>query len=884
MIQRWMVLYAFVAASFVTVQTGAETVIVVDKGPFESIADAASGEASVDWNDVDKTDDTACTECFAATELQHYLRKLTGRVDDFALAEARPGKGTSVISVGQTASKLRAKELSALDTDGYRIVTTKRKRSGARHIAIAGKTRLGSLYGVYDFLHRLGCRWYAPGEMHEVIPKRDLNSMPSFDASEEPDYAIRGFHAWEKRGNPDFIIWMARNRLNYWCVEEDDHPRLRKLGIKMVWGGHEVCSDYIKPNDPYPYQHANLPAKQELPADPYPVTEAFLGDENGDGALSYWEAHPEWYAMDPDGKRVKQLGYANYNFCTSNPHAMAESMRKAVRELVDGEAQDAEIVNCWTVDVGKWCHCDACKEQGIPSDRNLRCVYAFDQEVKKAQKAGLINRDITILFLVYHDVLEPPVHPLPDDFDYGTSIATFFPITRSYTHNFDDPDDPRNADYLKHLHGWAVEPERHYKGQICIGEYYNVSGFKCLPMCYMHTMANDIPYYYDAANARYFHYMHVTTGNWGNKALTNYQMARQIWDVDTDCEALWLDYFTGRYGAAADKMRAFYESLETMLCNCRDLKYTLPPRLENGQRPIFNGRYLILEPEEGQVAPSWRETLAAKAECRAILDEVQAMALSEHAVARVAEDEGMFTYGEKTLEFYDAMTCAYNALDDGNMDVARKAYGESRELAAVLEADTVSTMDFVSPASDSPNALHASRAAAGLEVLYDLIGPLSDDEYVALDLAKQLCVMSGGAFRGGGAPHWGYGINATTGRVSDAGNVVYGQHAGSAKYMTAYFTLKQPPTGPVTLKLTGVSRPVTDDGTVTGRVEVNGLTVHDGDIPLDWKALSTVDLNVKRGILKLGANKIKVTNTADEGHRGSRPWFGVHEVELVKKR
>ena len=32
--------------------------------------------------------------------------------------------------------------------------------------------------------------------------------------------------------------------------------------------------------------------------------------------------------------------------------------------------------------------------------------------------------------------------------------------------------------------------------------------------------------------ARHFHYMHVTTGNWGNKALTNYQMARQLWDVE----------------------------------------------------------------------------------------------------------------------------------------------------------------------------------------------------------------------------------------------------------------------------------------------------------------------------------------------------------------
>ena len=45
----------------------------------------------------------------------------------------------------------------------------------------------------------------------------------------------------------------------------------------------------------------------------------------------------------------------------ANPHATAELMKNAVSELIDGEAKDAEIVNCWTVDAGKWCQCEACK-------------------------------------------------------------------------------------------------------------------------------------------------------------------------------------------------------------------------------------------------------------------------------------------------------------------------------------------------------------------------------------------------------------------------------------------------------------------------------------------------------------------------------------------
>ncbi len=860
------------AISVVALTAGAETIIVVDKGPFASIEAAAESEKNVNWNDADKADDTACTECFAAVELQHYLRKITGRATDFAFADTRHDK-VAVIAVGQAAAKFPAEELADLGPDGYRIRTAVNFGSDFCNCAIAGASRLGTLYGVYDFLHRLGCRWYAPGEIHEVIPRLELDALPAMDVTETPDFAIRGFYAWEKRGTPDFIAWMARNRLNFWCVEEGDHPRLRQLGIKMGWGGHEVCTDYIKPDDPYPYKHAKFDTGANLPADPYPIGDEYLGDEDGNGVLSYWEAHPEWYAMSPEGKRLKELGEASYNFCTSNPHAMTESMQKAVRELIDGEARDAEIVNCWTVDGGKWCHCDACKKQGKPSDRNLRCVYAFDREVKKAQQQGLINRDITVLFLVYADVLEPPIHPLPDDFDYDTCIANFFPISRSYNNNFDAPRDPRNAKFLEKLNEWAVAPERYYQGQICIGEYYNVSRFRCLPICFMHTMANDIPYYYRHANARYFHYMHVTAGNWGNKALTNYQMARQIWDVETDCEPLWQDYFAGRYGPSANAMRAFYESLETMLCNCRDLKYTLAPCLDNGLRPIFSGDYLKLEPAEDQIAPSWREILDAKAKCRAILEEVKASNLPENIAVRVAEDDAMFTYGEHTLEYYDTLIRAYDAIDGERMDEAKLIYIEANRIGALLEADTVSTMDFVSPINSAPNALHASGAPGGLVGLYDLMGPISPEEYAKLDLDQQPCILDGTVFRGGATPYFGRGND---------GAVVYGRDAGFTQSITAWFTLDETPSGIVTLTLSGIAQPVRDGGPVAGVIAVNGQTIYEGGIPYDAKNRFALEVAVHPGILRKGPNKIRVANTLD-GRLRRPPWFGLQQIAFHRE-
>ena len=104
-------------------------------------------------------------------------------------------------------------------------------------------------------------------------------------------------------------------------------------------------------------------------------------------------------------------------------------------------------------------------------------------------------------------------------------------------HDFDDPKCSLNAIYQKQLCGWIRRPRRHYRGQLVIGEYYNVSRYKSLPLCLMHSMAHDIPLYYKSG-ACAFQYMHVTTGRWGNKSLTNYQMARQLWDVKPTAGAL----------------------------------------------------------------------------------------------------------------------------------------------------------------------------------------------------------------------------------------------------------------------------------------------------------------------------------------------------------
>jgi hypothetical protein len=713
----------------------ADISIVVNFRPYPSAEVAGHAEAQVNWLDADLGDDTICTESFAALELQHYLREMTGRKDDFAIvaADKVPEQG-ELIMVGWPASNAAAAKLAAalganreaiarLGAESYRLKTA--DASGRRVTLIAGGGRVGTLYGVYDLLHRMGCRWFGPEPFDEDVPQAAWN--PSFDVIQQPSFSVRGFYVYEKRGSPEMIQWMARNRLNLWSIHMDNQPLLRKLGMKLSGGTHDAQRLFLGPETPYPYDHPRFPRKGQWPKDPYPVSGLYQGDTNHDGKLSNFEAHPEWYPL-VGGRRVPGIrpDDSGTNFCTSHADAATEFVRNYVGALVDGIYRGADVVDLWMLDGGAWCECPQCKALGTPTDRNLLVVYRLDQEIKRARRAGKMNRPIAIRFLAYADVVEPPTRPLPADFDYHTCTATFFPISHCYVHRCDDPTCSPNVKYQRQLFGWLVDPKRYYRGQVCIGEYYNVSRYKSIPACYMQAMAHDISYYY-RQGARQFHYMHVTTGHWGTKSLTNYQMARQLWDVNTDCETLWADYFARRYGPAAAAMHGFYASLEKMLCNVEALKgwsSRFVPALSQGSKQLFPDSHLQYRREPGVKCdgPTLVEMVGHGHTCRRLIDEAMAMRLPDRIRARLGEDERSFTYAERTLHYYDECVQAFQLGWAGRQEEARRHFEAAKHVAELLRQDQWSVaLAFVHDEPFELNALNATYATGALDRLAELL-------------------------------------------------------------------------------------------------------------------------------------------------------------------
>lgn len=711
--------------------SGASPTIVVNFGPYESAQKAASDEANVNWSDADLSDDVACTECFAATELRHYLCLMTGMDENdpkaFAIVRDDRIPDSDLILVGGPQSNavarrlagpmgLTTEQLSALGPEGYALKTA--SVDGRKVLLIAGGGRVGTLYGVYDFLYRLGVRWFGPGEVNEDVPALKLDRLPDLDVVERPAFVSRGFWSWEERGNDEFLLWMARNRMNFWCVDTPRIPLIRKLGIQMTCGGHQHQSRFLDPQSRYPYNHARFDKGDAKPADPYPISAEYAGDANGDGVLSYSEAHPEWYGLHGGKRSFNIRGSFGDNFCTSNQDAVTEFFKNMVQDLIDGQWREADSINFWMLDNGRWCECEPCKALGTPTDRNLLLVHGLRQEILKARAEGRLQRDVRVIFLAYADVIEPPTRPLPEDFDYVNCTATFFPIRRCYVHGFDAPECKEyNARYLRHYTGWALDPKRHYRGQIFIGEYYNVSRYKCLPIVFHRVMAHDIPYYY-RTGARHMHYMHVTTGNWGNKCLTNYQFARMLWDPNLDAEALLDDYLKRRYGPAAQTMRQFYEHLEQALCNVTELKYVLAPALEANAENLFPHNHLQYDESHPETndGPTLAEMVRHVAECRRLIDQVRGQVLPDKVGARTAEDERVFAYAENTLHLYDHVVQATRLLREGQIQQAKEQYLEAVPYAEALREDTTSASMSSSHAS-APDGLSASLITNAYERL-----------------------------------------------------------------------------------------------------------------------------------------------------------------------
>ena len=71
--------------------------------------------------------------------------------------------------------------LMAGDAEGFRIAVKDDL------VLIGGETDVGTLFGAYEWLNRLGCDWVRPDEIGEIVPAVPTVTVPDMDESQKAD-------------------------------------------------------------------------------------------------------------------------------------------------------------------------------------------------------------------------------------------------------------------------------------------------------------------------------------------------------------------------------------------------------------------------------------------------------------------------------------------------------------------------------------------------------------------------------------------------------------------------------------------------------------------------------------------------------------------------
>jgi hypothetical protein len=324
-----------------------------------------------------------------AEELQKFVEEMSGARLPIITDAEKPEGDLVLVGNSNLIQKLGLRfPFERLGSEGFVL------RTEGNHLVIVGGRQRGTMYGVYTFLEKLGCRWFARDL--SVIPKKPTLIVEPLDETQKPAFEYREPFFTEALDKD----WAARNKMNGSFMNLD-----QSTGGKVAY---------------YPFVHT---AYLMLPPD------------------KYFKDHPEYYAL-VDGKRRGERA----QLCLTNPNVLRLTI-KTVLEWIE-QHPEASIYSVSQNDCEGWCECDNCRrveqEEGdAHSGPILRFVNAVAAQVAKRHPEKLIDT------LAYWYSEAPPlkVRPLP------TVRIRLCPIGACEAHAYENCGD--DAYFLNNLRAWS---------------------------------------------------------------------------------------------------------------------------------------------------------------------------------------------------------------------------------------------------------------------------------------------------------------------------------------------------------------------------------------------------------------------------------------------
>ena len=492
---------------------------------------------------------------FAARELQEFLRKGTGK--KFPVVNKISGSRTALVLGNCPSLRKAGIDVEKLPGEGYYIIRRGKqiflagrddaKRSPARNVWQQLYKR-GTLSAVYDFLERFaGARFFFAGA-GTVIPARGaLYLPPKIEIMERPDMSHRNYS-----------------------------PNIPVPGRgQTAWPGY----DFRKKDTP----HGETLTRVRLR-----FSEALGQYGHGINQLQlvrrFAKAHPEYFALMPDGRRcitpdIQHTGHICYN------SAVREEIYQDAKACLTGKPASSRGLPRWDFHLyGKglfnvmaqdwlyWCGCEKCakiaevgrgkiysdpKQSQAVSD----CIWEFTAGIaNRLKKEGVLKGCISnMAYRPYRDV---PKCDLPDNVRVMVAVNGLGA-------------DPKDTELLR---AWSKKTgRRNTVWTYAIGKH----GRKALPGV-PPMLPRGLGEFIDA-NKEFIDggYFESETDVLLFQYLNNYILGKKMWNTSLDTEALLDDHHRVMFGRGAPMMRKFYDELE----NCWRRKI-LGHVVETGLGPV----------------------------------------------------------------------------------------------------------------------------------------------------------------------------------------------------------------------------------------------------------------------------------------------------------
>lgn len=468
-------------------------------------------------------EDAAPTAKLAASNLQEFVERVSG--DKLEIVGSTTEANGSIY-VGENAELVKD-----VKSEGYRILAkdgnvyiTGRDAKGVVYgirnpwnrfevyneaLQLGAFGEAGTLYGVNNFLEKYaGVRFYCPGELGTVVPKKAIEVPAKVDEGNSPKFIQRHIWLCNFNNSPENALWYRRIGLgakapvqiidyNYFFTGrlEKEHPEylalvdgIRDSGNKCASrGGGHLCY--------------TAPGSKEAVA-------GLIKD--------FFRAHPE-HAYFP---------------------------------LVPGD--------------GFWraCECENClKEYDIKTDSHdpgkfSYHVWNFVNEVAKLVAEEFPDKYVGCL--AYESYLIPP----KEIEKFNPNVAVMFCKNRSTMAS------PLYAENMhKRIEGWTKK----VSNSLFAWDYYLHcwKPWTEMPVFFMHTIQKDIQY--EVKHGFGGEFIEAESWDDGSKAYINYPATQHLnlyvtgklyWNPNLNLNALLDEYYELYYGPAKAPMKAFYQTAE----------------------------------------------------------------------------------------------------------------------------------------------------------------------------------------------------------------------------------------------------------------------------------------------------------------------------------